>query len=365
MIKEDTPVMVVADEAPSGPWATELPAAERVSFGSYLGVLAVATEHRQGRGWQPARMVARSEITLSIASAAIQGGLSAFEGLKAFRQPDGSIALFCGQAHARRLRASASRLSLADVEDRVFLGAVGRAVEAQASLVPAHGRGSLYLRPTLLAADQTLGLRCSSRHLLVVLAAPAARPDGGPRRWWVEEELARGIPGGLAAVKCGANHAAALFGRERARRFGYDDALWLDGRLRRDLTQSGTMNLFVALGDTVVTPPLDGNVLPGVTRACCLTLLRQWQVPVQERALAFSELVAAARAGQLREMFGTSTTTGVVPVEEVGYTQGQLRPSGGTLTGRLREALIDLESGVADDVHEWREPLHVDQTGDA
>ena len=284
---DDAPVTLFADDAASGPWALEVPATERVGFGNYLGALVVASEHRQGRGWQPAQLLPRQDITLSIASAAIQGGLSAFEGLKAFRQPDGSIALFCGQAHARRLRASASRLSLADVDDRVFLGAVGRAVEGQAALVPPNGQGSLYLRPTLLAADQTLGLRCSSRHMLVVLVAPAARPDGGPRRWWVEEELARGLPGGLAAVKCGANHAAALFGRERARRFGYDDALWLDGRLRRDVTQSGTMNLFVVLGDTVVTPPLDGNVLPGVTRACCLTLLRQWAVPVQERPHRF------------------------------------------------------------------------------
>jgi branched-chain amino acid aminotransferase len=364
-MSDDVPVIVVADDAGSGPWAMELPAAERVGFGSYLGALAVSSEHRQGRGWQPARVLPRSEITLSVASAAIQGGLTAFEGLKAYRQPDGAIALFCAQAHARRLRASASRLSLADVDDRVFLDAVSRAVEAQASLVPAHGLGSLYLRPTLLAADQTLGLRCSSRHQLVVLVAPAAPPDGEPRRWWVEEELARGMPGGLAAVKCGANHAAALFGRERARRFGYDDALWLDGRLHRDVTQSGTMNLFAVLGDTVVTPPLDGNVLPGVTRACCLTLLRQWRVSVQERPLAFSELLAADRAGQLRELFGTSTSAGVVSVEEIGYTQGRVRPSGGTLTGRLRDALIEMETGMTEDVHGWRARLRIEQTGDA
>jgi branched-chain amino acid aminotransferase len=345
------------DEQRPGAWMGGLPRVEPLDHGSHLGALAVVSEHREGRGWQPAVLVPRAEVNLPLAGAALQGGLSVFEGLKARRMPDGELRLFRGQAHARRLRCSARRLCLADVDEGLFLDVVGRAILAHAALVPAVGEGALYIRATLLAADQSLGVQPSRRHLLAALVAPAAVPDPRPHRLWVEEDLARGLPGGLCTAKTAANHAAAVFGRERARRFGHDDALWLDGRLRRDVTQSGTMNLFAVIGDTVVTPPLDGNILAGVTRACALTLLREWQVPVEERPLAFAELVRVGAAGGLRELFGVSTSSGVAPVEEIGHARGVLRPRGGELTARLRNALTSLENGLAPDVHGWCEPV--------
>jgi branched-chain amino acid aminotransferase len=326
-------------------------------FGRELGPLAVTAEHLLGAGWGEPRTSPRAEVCVAPGAGAIQHGLSAFEGMKAFRDPEGRPQLFRARAHARRLRASAARLCLPDVAEPLFLRLAARAVEAHQALLPAPGRGSLYLRATLLAADESLSFAPAERHLLCFVAAPAPVPDGRPCRLWVEEETARACPGGLGAAKTAASYAAALFGRERARRHGCDDALWLDGRWRRDVCGAGAMNLFAVLGDAVVTPALDGNVLAGVTRDAALALLRRWQLPVEERPLPLDELVAAARGGRLRELFGVGTTAHVAPVDRLCHRADELRPRGGPLAERLAGALADVQEGRGEDPLAWREPL--------
>jgi branched-chain amino acid aminotransferase len=327
------------------------------SFGRYLGPLAVSAEHVLGGGWREPRTCQRVEVCIGPAAGAVQYGLSAFEGLKAYRDPQGEVQLFRARAHARRLRASAARLCLPDVAEELFLRMAARAVEVHQALVPASGRGSLYLRPTLLATEESVSFAPAERHLLCFVVAPSPPPDARPRRLWVEEEMARACPGGLGAAKTGAGYAASMFGRERARRHGCDDALWLDGRWRRDVTETGTMNLFAVLGGTVVTPALDGSILAGVTRDAVLALLRLWQIPVEERPLAMDELCAAARDGRLRELFGVGTTAHVVPVDGLCHRAEELRPRGGPLSERLAGALADIQEGRTDDPFGWREPL--------
>jgi branched-chain amino acid aminotransferase len=327
------------------------------AFGRALGPLLVAVDHEQGRGWQQPRVALRADLGVGAAAGAVQYGLSVFEGLKAYRASDGAVRLFRPRAHAERLRASAARLCLPDLGEELFLLLVATAAGLQEDLVPAHRQGALYLRPTLMASEQALGLRAAERHLLVVLASPCSDPTPTPLRLWAEDELVRAVPGGLGAVKTGANYAASLFGGERARRRGYDDALWLDGRWHRDLGETGTMNVFAVIGDLVVTPALDGTILPGVTRDSCLQLLRAWGIAVQERAIPFDELVGAAGRGTLRELFAVGTATRVRPIEEVGHRGGLIRPTGGLLAARLRQALADLQDGVAGDPFGWCQPI--------
>jgi branched-chain amino acid aminotransferase len=206
-----------------------------------------------------------------------------------------------------------------------------------------------------MATEQALGVRAAERHTLAVMVSPCPDPDLRPLRLWAEDELVRAAPGGLGAVKTAANYAAGLFGRERARRRGYDDVLWLDGRWHRDLAEIGTMNVFAVLGETVVTPALDGTILAGVTRDCCLTLLRAWGLPVQERAIAFEELVVAEARGALGDVFGVGTAARLCPIEEIGHRGGVLRPRAGELAGQLRQALAAVQDGAVEDPFGWRE----------
>jgi branched-chain amino acid aminotransferase len=326
-------------------------------FGRVLAPLVLAVEHEQGRGWQMPRVTSRADLGIGAAAGAIQYGFSVFEGLKAYRGPQGAVSLFRPRNHAQRLRASAARMTLPDVAEDAFVRMCATAVSLHEDLVPPHRRGSLYLRPTLLAVDQTLGVRAAERHMLVVLASPCPEPEATPLRLWAEDELVRAAPGGLGAVKTAANYAASLFGRERARRRGHDDVLWLDGRWHRYLAETGTMNVFVVLGDTVVTPPLDGTILAGVTRDSCLSLLRSWGVCIEERELAFDEVVAAARRGSLREVFGVGTAARLCPVAEIAHREGVLRPRGGDVASRLRDALADVQDGIAPDPFQWRTPV--------
>jgi branched-chain amino acid aminotransferase len=339
------------------PWRDE----DLTDFGRQLGPLLVMATHHQGRGWTEPRLTAREELRVGVAAGAVQYGLSVFEGLKAHRGPTGAVALFRPDAHARRLRTGVARLGLPDPGERLFLEVVAAAVRAHEQLVPRAGKGALYIRPTQMAFEESLGLRAATRHVLCALVSTA--PPRAPQTLglWVDEELMRVSPGGLAAAKTAANYASALFGRERARRHGYDDALWLDGRWGRYVTETGTMNVFAVIDDVLVTPALDGHIMPGVTRACCIDLARSWQVPVEERPLSFDELQLASARGRLREIFAVGTTAGVVSVAEIGHPGGKLTlPAEGREQGlahRLREELSALQEGRAADVHGWLTPV--------
>ena len=331
------------------------------------GPLAVLTEHAQGRGWGPVQVVPRSEASADVASGAVQYGLAVFEGLTAQRARDRGIRLFRARAHAQRMRNSAARLGLPSVSEPLFLALATRAIQCQARLVPAHGQGALHMRSTLLAVDPVVldmpgpDSRPADRHRLVFVVAPAPAPGEIEWRLWVEQDLVRTVPGALTRANSAANHAAGLIGRERARRHGYDDALWLDPRWRRDVTEAGATNIFLVLGDMVVTPADDGSIVAGVTRECCLTLLREWGVPVEERPVAFDELVAAGTSGQLREVFAAGADTNVVTIAEIGHVGGVVRPAGGPLAARLRCALNDIQEGSAPDRWSWVEFVACDE----
>src|SRR5690606_28538940 len=178
-----------------------------------------------------------------------------------------------------------------------------------------------------------------------------------PMALWIEREYVRAAPGGIGAAKTGGNYAAGLLGAERARQRGLDQVVWLDAVQRRFVAEAGVMNLFVVLGDEVATPPLDGTILAGVTRDCCLTLMREWKMAPSERAVALDELVSAQRRGELREAFGTGTAACVVRIERMVGDGEELVPTGGDLAARLRDAIEAIQEGRAADPFGWRQTV--------
>jgi branched-chain amino acid aminotransferase len=336
----------------------------RQLLGPELGEVAIVADHAgdgegAGRSWGPLKSVARRQAALPISTPAVQYALSVFEGLKAYRDPSGGLHLFRARSHAARLRRSAERLCLPDVPEELFLRACARAVEENASMVPAGGGGQLYLRPTLFGNEEYLGVRTARAHQFVVVVTSAA--DLGLRtvRLRTERDFIRAAPGGLGAAKTGANYAGALLAQKRARAEGFDDVLWLDAVRRRDVGEAGTMNVFFAFQDRVVTPALDGTILPGITRDSCLTFLREWGTPAEERTLSIDEIEARARKGELLEAFGVSTALRLAAIGEIVHGSGSIRPGGGSLAKRLRDALADVQEGRCADPHHWREPIRL------
>jgi branched-chain amino acid aminotransferase len=329
------------------------PEPESLGFGAYLAPFLVHCS-QSGGGWSALRVDAREQAALPVASGGLQYGLSVFEGLKAYRAPDGSLHLFRPLEHARRLQASARRLSLPEVPEPLFLDACRLAVQVHEELIPPHGRGSLYLRPTLYADEEGLGLKQAARHRFTVVATPCADPPLKSLRLWAEPELIRAAPGGLGAAKTAANYAAGLGGLLRARERGYDDVIWLDAIERRMLGEAGTMNLFVQIGERVLTPPLDGTILAGITRDSLLALLGEQGIDAQERAISLDELADAERRGTLGCAFGCGTAARLVRITEIGDHWRSIRFGDNDLPGAIAARLKAVQEADTKDHANWR-----------
>jgi branched-chain amino acid aminotransferase len=326
-------------------------------FGAPLLEQMLLIEHREGSGWGEAELLPRRAGDVPLASAAVQYGLSCFEGLKALRAPDQTVHLFRADQHGARLRVSCERLCLPVLPERDFVAHLAAFVRAHEAKVPAHGEGALYLRPTIAALEEFLGVRPAKHHLFGLVGTPVPKPASKPLHLLIEREFIRAAPGGVGAAKTGGNYAAGLLGSERAKQRGLDQVIWLDALERRYLAEAGVMNVFVVLGDEVVTPPLDGTILAGVTRDSCLTLLRAWGIKANERAVSLDELVRAQRRGEFREAFGTGTAACVVPIARMVGADEELKPKATAIGTRLREAVEAIQDGRAPDPYGWRQTI--------
>jgi len=342
-------------------WSERFPAPETLGFGRFMAPVSIHADHRRDAaghvGWSRwfRRMPGVQNAPLS--SGGLQYGLSVFEGLKAFRDPLGVPRLFRPWDHARRLNASARRLAMPEMPEESFVEMAWACVRANARYLPPPGRGSLYLRPTLYANEPGLGLRTASCHGFSMLAAACSDPDFRPRRLWAEQGFVRAAHGGLGAAKTGANYAASMLALRQAQARGYDDVAWLDAEERRCLTEAGTMNLFVVLPDRVLTPPLDGTILAGITRDSVIRLLGEMGCRLEERRLNLGQIKSWARLGALREIFGVGTAARIAPIESIDSASwGEVRAAGGTLAADLRMRLAQLQDGRAEDRFGWLAP---------
>lgn len=332
------------------------PQPEQLGFGAYLAPLLISCE-QDGRDWSTPEVLPRDSARLAIASGALQYGLSVFDGLKAYRAPDGGMHLFRPQDHARRLAASAQRLCLPETSDELFLQTCRMAVQMHEAFLPPHGRGSLYLRPTIHADEEGLGLKRASRYRYTVVVTPCSDPPLKTLDMWAEPEFIRAAAGGLGAAKTGANYAAGLGGLMRARERGYDDVIWLDAAEHRWLGEAGTMNLYVQIGGQLLTPPLDGTILAGVTRDSLRQIARGAGLEIAETAVSLEELRAAARNGQLGCAFGSGTAARIAVIRQIGTPTGDIPVPDNGLPQRLAMQLKAVQEGGVPDFPQWRVPV--------
>lgn len=340
-------------------WPEALPEPESLGFGRYLGPWIAFASHERESGWSRPEVLPRAAAQLELASGALQYGLSVFEGLKAFRDPRGDTSLFRADAHIRRLQRSAIQLAMPEPPADLVMALLRRAVEIHRHWVPPHGRGSLYLRPTLYACEEALGLRAATRHGLAVIVTPCSVPDSLPKRLWAERDWVRAGPGGLGAVKTGANYAASRYAAEQARARGYEDVLWLDAAHRRFISEAGTMNLFVIRNGVLYTPPLDGTLLAGITRDTLLRLQRDAGGEVREAPIALDDLLDWQGQGASLEIFGSGTAARIAPITEIAWSNGSVKASGQELTLQFSEQLAALQEGRIGDRFGWTQSLGI------
>ena len=312
----------------------------------------------ESTGWTDPRVMPYANFSLAPAAAVFHYGQEIFDGLKAFRTSDGRVRLFRPDRHCRRLAEGAGRLCMPAVDTAMMMDLLVALLRADRDWVPSSPGTSLYVRPTLIATEPFLGVRPSKKYLFFIIASPVGPYHGAafaPAKIWVEDRFVRAAPGGLGAVKAGANYAASLLAAEEAKKRGFDQVLWTDPE-HRHLEEVGTMNMVVVIDDEVITPALDGTILGGITRDSVLTLCREWGLRVSERRLSVDELLQAESAGRLREVFGCGTAAVITPVGQLGWKDRTIVINGvqpGELARRVFGAITDVQYGRVPDSRGW------------
>ncbi|WNG41370.1 branched-chain amino acid aminotransferase [Archangium minus] len=335
------------------------PSSEGLGFGKYFTDHMFRMDYSPERGWHQARILPHGPLGLDPGAAVLHYAQAVFDGSKIFRGKDGQLRAFRIDDHCKRLAASADRLAMAVVPPEVAREAIEALVKLEADWVPNAPGTSLYVRPVVIASEAFLGVRPADKYIFFVILSPVGSYFAGGAetvRIWVEQEHTRAAPGGLGGAKAAANYAAGLKASVEAKKRGYAQVLWLDALEHQYIEEVGTMNLFVRIGDEIITPPLDGTFLPGITRESVLTLLRDWGMKVSERKLAISELREAHKKGELREVFGTGTAAVISPVGGLGFQDGELRIGDGKVgevSQRLYETVTGIQNGTLPDRHGW------------
>ena len=310
-------------------------------------------------GWHDARIVPYGPFELAPSSMVFHYAQEVFEGLKAYRTPDGGVQLFRPEQNARRMNDSCDRLCIPRIPEELFLQALVELVKLEQDWVPSAPGTSLYLRPFVFATDPNLGVHASHTYLFAIICSPVGSyyPEGiNPVKIYVENDDVRAVRGGTGYTKCGGNYAASIRAGERAGELGYSQVLWLDGVHRKYIEEVGAMNVMFKVNGEILTPELTGSVLPGITRKSCLELMRSWGLPVSERLITAQELFDAAEAGTLEEAWGTGTAAVVSPIGELAWNGRKCLIHGGQIgpvTQKLYDTLTGIQWGTLPDTMGW------------
>ncbi|WP_149535450.1 branched-chain amino acid aminotransferase [Siccirubricoccus phaeus] len=335
------------------------PADDALAFGRVLTDHMFLMDYTDGEGWHSPRILPHGPLSLDPATTVLHYGQAIFDGLKAFRGADGQIRLFRADRHAQRFNRSAKLMCMPELPVDVIRQSFDALVGLDADWVPRKPGTSLYLRPTIIATDVMLGVHPSHSYLYFLILSPVGsyyREGVKPVRILATDSHVRAVKGGTGEAKTAANYAQSLAGQRDAEAAGYTQVLYLDGVHRKYLDEVGTMNIMVKIGDEVITPPLAGTILDGVTRASALELMRDWGLKVTERPITIDEVMQAGRDGSLQEMWGTGTAAVVSPVGTLGYQGEDVTINGGqtgALTQKLYDAITAIQYGRSNDPHGW------------
>ena len=335
-------------------------AGQKLGFGKIFTDHMFVMNYTEGKGWHDPRIEPFHNISLSPAAMVYHYGQEMFEGLKAYKGENGEVFLFRPDMNAKRTNATNDRLVIPQIPVEDFVQAVSAVVDVDRDWIPTEPGTSLYIRPFIIATDEFLGVAPSKTYLFMVILSPSgAYYESGlaPVGIWIEDEYVRAVRGGMGFAKTGGNYAASLIAQQKAHDAGYSQVLWLDGVERKYIEEVGAMNIFFKIAGKVITPSLNGSILPGITRNSVLQLCRDWGYDVEERKISADELLEAQRNGTLEECFGTGTAAVISPVGKLRYVDEVMTINGGSigeLSQKLYDTITGIQTGKLEDPRGWR-----------
>ena len=334
---------------------------------SSLGFGTIFTDHmfnmdyNPDNGWHNPRIEPYTAIEMDPATAVLHYGQAVFEGLKAYRTDSGAVQFFRPKDNFKRLNRSCRMLCIPKFDEDFVFDAMKQLIALEKDWIPGAPETSLYIRPTIIATDHFLGVRASHTYRFFIILSPvgAYYSEGfNPVKIWVTKNHVRAVRGGIGEAKAAGNYAASLYAGEEAHKHGYTQVLWLDGVHQKYIEEVGSMNIFFVIDDELVTPVLNGSILPGITRDSVLTIAKKWNIKVSERQISIDELIDAHDSGKLQEIFGSGTAAVISPVGEMKYGDRVINIGGskvGPMANRLYQAITDIQYGRTEDAMGWIE----------
>ncbi len=318
------------------------------------------TEHMfiaeyRNSGWHNPRVIPFQDLTLSPLALALHYGQTVFEGMKAFRMADGRVNIFRLDKHYDRFCKSLDRMCMPAVPKELFTEAMHKLIDLDRDWVPEDADGSLYIRPFMIASEGRIGVKVADEFLFMIVCSPAYQYYANPLKVKVETHYSRAAEGGTGAAKCGGNYGGAFYPTQKAREEGFDQVLWTDAKTHEFIEESGTMNAMFCIDGVVVTPPLSGTILDGVTRDSLLAIAREKGLTVEERPIGIKELTAAFENGKKVEAFGAGTAAVIAPIESIsidGKVYSCYTAPDATMY-RFKEWLAAIRKGTAADIYHW------------
>ena len=330
-----------------------------LGFGKYFTDYMFVLDYEDGKGFFDGRIVPYSPLQVDPAMMVLHYAQETFEGLKAYRSNDGRVLLFRPDMNGKRMQKSNERLCMPEIPVEDFVQAINDLVKVEKDWVPKEEGTSLYIRPFMFATEAGVGVHPSKTYKFIVICCPVGSyyPEGvNPIKIYVEDEYVRATKGGTGFAKCGGNYAGSIAAQEKAAKLGYTQVLWLDGIHRKYVEEVGTMNVMFLIDNEIYTAPIDGTVLPGVTRDSIIHILKDWGYKVNEVHLDIDDLMKAAKEGRLQEGFGTGTAAVISPIGELNY-KGEIVTLSDFKTGELTQKLYDTLTGIQwgkiEDKYNW------------
>ena len=339
------------------------PADDKLGFGTLFTDNMFSMDYAQDKGWHNARIEPYQSISMDPATMVLHYGQGVFEGLKAYYTEGGKIQLFRPQENFKRLNNSNRLLCIPEFDEAEALEALKALLRIEKDWVPKAPETSLYIRPTIVAMDPFLGVRASYTYRFFIILSPvgAYYAEGfNPVKIMVTKDHVRAVRGGVGEAKTLGNYAASLLAGEKAHQAGYTQVLWLDGVEQKYIEEVGSMNIFFVLGDELVTPELNGSILPGITRDSVIQLASSWGMKVSERKITIDEVIKAHGEGQLTEVFGSGTAAVISPVGELKYDETVISIGDGKVgpvSQKLFDAIKAIQYGQGEDALGWVEPV--------
>ncbi len=335
----------------------------KLGFGTIFTDHMFNMDYNLDKGWHNPRIEPYQAFNLDPSTMVLHYGQAVFEGLKAYCTRDGRIQLFRPQDNIRRLNASSRLMCIPELDEAFVLQALKALIKVEKDWVPKLDGTSLYIRPTIIATDPFLGVRASHTYRYFVILSPVGAYYAGgfkPVKIWVTRDHVRAVRGGVGEAKTPGNYAASLYAGEQAQKQGYTQVLWLDGVEQKYIEEVGAMNIFFVIDGKIVTPRLNGSILPGITRDSVLKMAAGWGMPVEERQISIDELITHHEAGHLQEIFGSGTAAVIAPVGEIRYGDVTLQAGSGDIgpvSKKLYDAITGIQYGKTTDTFGWVEAV--------